>query len=97
MQNKPNCPDAQMNVTTNITKDYEKKSNPALGENKPNSKPNKANVKKAKIGATICATGSYQNKPLQSLPQNKPKQSQIQNVEKLLALKSVVAIIIALE
>jgi hypothetical protein len=35
MQNKPNLPDAQMNVTYLITMDYENKSNWTLGENKP--------------------------------------------------------------
>ena len=36
MQNKPNLPDAQMNVSADITVDYENKSNWTLGENKPN-------------------------------------------------------------
>ena len=35
-QNKPNLLNAQMNVTSFITKDYENKSNWTLGENKPN-------------------------------------------------------------
>jgi hypothetical protein len=39
MQNKPNLPDAQMNVRSAITVDYENKSNWKLGENKANSKP----------------------------------------------------------
>ena len=43
MQNKPNLPDAQMKVSSVLTKDYENKSNWKLGENKPNSKPIKAN------------------------------------------------------
>ena len=43
MQNKPNLPDSQMNVTYFDRKDYEKKSDPTLGENKPNSNPNKPN------------------------------------------------------
>ncbi len=44
MQNKPNLPDAQMNVNAVITKDYENKANWKLGENKPNSKPIKPNT-----------------------------------------------------
>ena len=36
MQNKPNLPDAQMNVTPYNTTDYENKHNRTLGENKPN-------------------------------------------------------------
>jgi len=45
MQNKPNLLDAQMNANAVITKDYENKSNWTLGENKPNTKPIKANTK----------------------------------------------------
>ena len=44
MQNKPNFPDAQMNVNTIITKDYENIANWKLGENKANTKPIKANT-----------------------------------------------------
>ena len=44
MQNKPNLPDAQMNVSSFYTVDYENKSNWKLGENKANTKPIKANT-----------------------------------------------------
>jgi len=36
MQNKPNLPDTQMNVTSFITVDYENIANWKLCENKPN-------------------------------------------------------------
>jgi len=39
MQNKPNLLDAQMNVSSFYTVDYENKSNWKLGENKPNTNP----------------------------------------------------------
>ena len=39
MQNKPNFPDTQMSVSADITRNYENKLNPTLGENKPNSNP----------------------------------------------------------
>jgi len=39
MQNKPNLPDAQMNVTSFYTKDYENKPPFGLRENKANTKP----------------------------------------------------------
>ncbi|UCF42335.1 MAG: hypothetical protein JSV99_06905, partial [Planctomycetota bacterium] len=42
MQNKPNFPAAQMNVTPFYTVDYENNSNWKLGENKPNTNPIKA-------------------------------------------------------
>jgi len=45
MQNKPNLLDAQMNVSSVLTKDYENKSNWKLGENKANTKPIKPNTK----------------------------------------------------
>ena len=43
MQNKPNLPDAQMNVSSFYTVDYENKSNWKLGENKANTNPIKPN------------------------------------------------------
>ena len=48
MQNKPNLPDAQMNLTSLITVDYENKPNWKLDENKPNQsqyKPNQSQYK----------------------------------------------------
>jgi len=47
MQNKPNLLDAQMNLSSVLTTDYENKSNWTLGENKPNSNPIKPNFRKA--------------------------------------------------
>ncbi|MBA7663631.1 hypothetical protein ES703_71676 [subsurface metagenome] len=44
MQNKANSLYAQMNVTSFYTVDYENIANWTLGENKPNSKPIKANT-----------------------------------------------------
>jgi hypothetical protein len=44
IQNKPNLPNAQMNVTAVLVKDYENKRNWTLGENKPNSNPIKPNL-----------------------------------------------------
>jgi len=43
MQNKPNFPDAQMNLTSLITKSYENKTLGGCGKNKANTKPIKAN------------------------------------------------------
>jgi len=39
MQNKANFPDAQMNVSPVVTREYKNKSNWKLGENKANTKP----------------------------------------------------------
>ena len=43
MQNKPNFPAVKMSVSSVLAKHYENKSDPTLGENKPNSNPNKPN------------------------------------------------------
>ncbi len=48
MQNKPNLPDAQINITPFYTVDYENKSNWKLGENKANQSQYKPNFRKAK-------------------------------------------------
>ena len=45
MQNKPNLLNAQMNVTSLITVDYENIANWKLGENKPKTNPIKPNFK----------------------------------------------------
>ncbi len=45
MQNKANFRKSQVDVNLYNTTDYEEKSDWTLGENKPNSKPNKANLK----------------------------------------------------
>jgi len=54
MQNKPNFRKSQMNVSTVITKEYENIANWTLGENKPNSKPIKANTKPIQTQFTEC-------------------------------------------
>jgi len=55
MQNKANLLDAQMNVNLVYTKDYENIANWKLGENKPNSKPIKANTKPIQTQFTGCS------------------------------------------
>jgi len=64
MQNKPNFRNAQMNVSTVITKDYENIANCKLCENKPNTNPIQTQSKPIQT----------QSKPIQS--QSKPIQSQ---------------------
>ena len=48
-----------MNVNPYNTTDYENKSNWTLGQNKPNSKPIKANCRKGKIDAKYVLTKDY--------------------------------------
>ncbi len=52
MQNEPNLPKAQMNVTKVLIKDYENKTNWTLGENEPKTNPIKANF--CTIGSVYC-------------------------------------------
>ena len=61
MQNKPNLPDDQMNVTGTITKDYENKSNYKLRKNKPNTKPLKANLLDTQMNVSSAITRNYNN------------------------------------
>jgi hypothetical protein len=79
MQNKPNLPDAQMNVTTLVTIDYENISDWKLGENKPNTKPIKANTnpipERPKMNENLFATKVYENITTFRLEKNKPNLS----------------------
>ncbi len=62
MQNKPNFRKSQVNVKSIHTVVYENKSNWTLGENKPNTKPIKANLPKGKIDAKCVVTKDYEEK-----------------------------------
>ena len=48
VQNKPNFSEVKMSVSSVSAKDYEHETDSTLGENKPNSKPNKPNLAEAK-------------------------------------------------
>jgi hypothetical protein len=69
-----------MNVNKVLSRDYENNSNWTLGENKPNTKPNKANFQKAAMDVNNVLTRDYENKSNWALYENKPninpKQSQ---------------------
>jgi hypothetical protein len=74
-------PKSQMNVNLYNTTDYGNKSNWTLGKNKPNSKPNKANFRKAKMSASVFATKDYEEKmrirAMKKQSQNKPNSNPI--------------------
>jgi hypothetical protein len=80
MQNKPNLPDAQINITPFYTVDYENKSNWKLGENKPNTNPIKANTnpipEMSKMNVTSVLTKDYENERLRDAGKTKPIQTQ---------------------
>jgi hypothetical protein len=67
LQNKANFRKAQMTVNSYITKDYRKYDAFAVQKNKPNSKPNKANLpaisKMPKMNITSTTTVKYINEP----------------------------------
>ena len=71
MQNKANLQNAQMNVTSFLTKEYENISNCTLAENKANTKPNKANLPDDQMNVTSILTKDYENEPLHSRGKNK--------------------------
>jgi hypothetical protein len=66
-----------MNVSVFLQVAYDNKSDPTLGENKPNSKPIQTQTnpisQKPKMNVNFFITKDYENKCLRSLPQNKPK------------------------
>ena len=97
MQNKPNFPDGQINLSANITRDYENKSNPTLGENKPNSKPIQTQTnpisETPKINISSIVTKYYENIYPCAAPKNKPKTNPIsqepRNERKLIVNKGL--------
>jgi len=50
---------------------YENKSNWTLGENKPNTKPNKANLLDAQMNITSVLTKDYERNDIFAVPENK--------------------------
>jgi len=76
MQNKANLLDAQMNVNSILTKDYERNDIFAVPENKANSNPIKPNYRNAKMNANPVLTKDYENVSLRRRGQNKPNQTQ---------------------
>jgi hypothetical protein len=78
IQNKPNFPDDQMNVSGTITKDYENKSNYKLRENKANTKPLKPNLLDTQMNVASVITKYYENRGLVRRRENKPNQTRRQ-------------------
>ena len=88
MQNKPNFPDAKMNLTTYGHKDYQNTHPHSPLQNKPNFTPtpnstqptikmqNKPNLRNAKVNLTSYSNKDYENMRLRGPCQNKPNQPQ---------------------
>ncbi len=62
----------QMNVNPYNTTDYENKPDWTLGESKPNSNPNKPNLRKAKMNINSITTKDYRKKDDFVVRINKP-------------------------
>ncbi len=74
-----------MNANLYNTTDYENKSNWTLGENKPNSNPNKANFQKAKMNINLTLTKDYRKKDDFVVRINKPNSNPISATPKMSA------------
>ncbi len=61
-----------MNVSFVLTTNYERKRDWTLGENKPNSKPNKANLRKAQMNVNSLITKDYRKNDAFAVQKNKP-------------------------
>ena len=90
MQNKPNFPDAQMNVTSFYTKDYENerfadalKTNPIQTQYKPNTKPKQTQFPKCqKMNVTSILTKDYENETAFKPKKTNPIQTQSNPISK---------------
>jgi len=72
LQNKPNFPDTQMNLSSFPQKAYEIFTPLAGYKNKPNSNPNKPNSRKAKMDVNLTLTKDYRKKDDFIVRINKP-------------------------
>ncbi len=77
MQNKPNFRKSQMNANLYNTRDYERKRDWTLGQNKPNSNPIKPNFQKAKMNINSIITKDYRKKDDFAVRINKPNSNPI--------------------
>ncbi len=66
-----------MNVNPYNTRNYENIANWTLGENKPNSNPNKPNFRKAKMDVNSLITKDYRKKDDFAVRKNKPNSNPI--------------------
>ncbi len=71
-----------MNANLYNTRDYERKRDWTLSENKPNSNPNKPNFQKAKMNVNLTLTKDYRKKDDFAVRKNKPNFRNGQNERK---------------
>ncbi len=78
MQNKPNLLNAQMNVSSVITKYYENERLRTRRKNKAKTNPIKPNLLNAQMNVNAVITKDYENVRLHRRGENKPKTNPIQ-------------------
>ncbi len=83
MQNKPNFPKSQMNVSIFSQIDYENISDWTIGQNKPNSNPIKPNFQKAKMNVNLYIIEGYRKKDDFAVRKNKPNSNPISEKPKM--------------
>ncbi len=71
-----------MNVNIYTKEDYENNTNWTIGENKPNSNPNKPNSRKAQMNVNSLITKDYRKKDDFECRINKPNSRKTQNERK---------------
>jgi len=89
MQNKPNLPDTQMNVTIFSQKAYENICDWTLGENKPNSNPIKPNFRRARMNVNSLITKGYRKKDDFAAQKTNPISLKAQNERKLICYRGL--------
>jgi hypothetical protein len=72
-----------MNVSIFSKMDYENKSDWTLGENKPNSNPNKPNFRKARMNVNLTFTKGYRKNDDFAVRINKPNSNPISEKAKM--------------
>jgi hypothetical protein len=83
MQNKPNFRKSQMNANLYNTRDYEKKRDWTLSENKPNTNPIKPNFRRARMNVNSLITKDYRKKDDFAVRKNKPNSNPISKKPKM--------------
>ncbi len=78
-----------MNLNFYSTMDYENKSDWTIGENKPNSNPNKPNLRKAKMNIKSIIAKDYRKKDDFKVRINKPNFQNAKNERKLICYRGL--------
>ncbi len=80
-----------MNVNLYNTTDYENKWQRRVRKNKPNSNPNKPNLKRAKMNVSLYIIEDYRKKEDFAVRKNKPNSNPISNSKKSDTWRSILA------